>query len=187
MLSNMSKWRREKEGESTRSAASSKSLRRGPEEVSTYEVRFEGGGESVTPSLPEDVLGGVMTPESTSRDSSSSRGGRTYCSHLVLYLSCSVDPSIFLRTSRTSSLSLCCVNPSFGDMLPKTSSTAALTFSIIRAYPRCSRYQENVKNLRLVSKSFPKFAIPRSSWFSRDIECARSGGGGCDNETTEDK
>lgn len=126
----------EKEGESTRSAASSSSLRSGPVEVSTYDARFEAGGDSDAPSPPEDVLGGVMTPDSTSNDSSSSLGGSTYGSHLVLYLSCSVAPSTFFLTSRTSSLSLCCVMPSFGEMLLNTSSTAVRTLLMICAYPR---------------------------------------------------
>ena len=120
-------------GESMISAVSSRSCRNGDEDE---ELSGEpDGGESGVGcgDSAEDVEGGVITPLSINIDSSSSRGGSIYGNHLVAYLSCSVCPSTFFRTSMISSRKRSAVMLSAGDTWPKTSSTAGLTFSMICA------------------------------------------------------
>ena len=136
----MSVWILVNVGDSIRSAVSSSRSRSGPVDVSTYDFRCE--GDSALLGSPneddEDVCGGVIILDSTSRASSSSRGGNKYGNHCVMYLSCSVAPSTCFLTSSISSRSRSAESPSFTLTAPKTSSTALLTFSMICEEPRCS-------------------------------------------------
>jgi hypothetical protein len=101
-------------------------------------------------------------------------------------LSSSVAPSTFLRTSRVSSDSFSRVISSRGFRRPKTSFTAACTFSIRSMHPLWSSHQLRLRYLRLVSKSLP-YACSKlsSSWFSRLIRDASLAGWGAASETTD--
>lgn len=127
-------WILVKVGDSIRSDVSSRSLRRGllrvsrPDLVALGEGDADGvvgfgSGEEV-----DDVLGGgVRTPDSMRRSSSSSRGGRRYASQFLARRSLALEPSIFCRTSRVSSERRVADIASVGEIVLNTSVTAACT------------------------------------------------------------
>jgi hypothetical protein len=75
---------------------------------------------------------------------------------------------------------------SLGLSVPKTSLTAARTFSIRFRHPLCSNHQLRLRYLRFVSKSLP-YACSKlsSSWFSRLMRDSWLAGGGDARVTTE--
>lgn len=97
-------------------------------------------------------------------------------------LSFVVAPSIFLLMSRIKDDSRSSGMSSLGFSGPKTSFTAACTFSMISLQPRWSSHQLNVRNLRLVSKSFPYGCSTLSS--SRFSKLMVGSCGGCDADAT---
>lgn len=102
------------------------------------------------------------------------------------FLSSLVAPSIFRLTSRIKDDSRSSGMSSLGFRGPKTSLTAASTFSIISLQPRWRSHQLNVRNLRLVSKLFPYGCSTLSS--SRFSRLMVGSWGGCDaDDTTLDR
>lgn len=93
-----------------------------------------------------------------------------------------VAPSISRLTSRIRDDSRSSGMSSLGFRGPKTSITVACTFFMISLQPRWSNHQLNVRNLRLVSKSFPYDCSTLSS--SRFSRLMVGSWGGCDADDT---